>query len=231
MDTGGAPHEVKEHTAANLRRQAAETDQHLGPFLDLYQIHSATLESGVLSSADVLASLAELKAEKGWAIGLSVSGDQQGAVVQQALQARSADGQLLFDSVQATWNLLEQSAGPELLAAHQAGLSIIIKEAMANGRLTGRNADPAFAARLALLQDTAQQYDTTVDALALACVLQQPFHPMVLSGAANQQQLRSNFAAVELAEELPQEVVAQLMQQMAQPPQEYWSQRSQLAWN
>jgi hypothetical protein len=31
-------------------------------------------------------------------------------VIKQALQARSADGRLLFDSVQATWNLLEQSA-------------------------------------------------------------------------------------------------------------------------
>jgi hypothetical protein len=52
-----------------------QTDQHLGPFLGLYQIHSATLESGVLGAADVLAALAQLKAEKGWAIGLSVSGE------------------------------------------------------------------------------------------------------------------------------------------------------------
>jgi hypothetical protein len=51
-----------------------QTDRHLGPFLGLYQIHSATLESGVLSAADVLAALAQLKAEKGWALGLSVSG-------------------------------------------------------------------------------------------------------------------------------------------------------------
>ncbi|WIA21706.1 hypothetical protein OEZ85_000872 [Tetradesmus obliquus] len=231
VDTQGQPHEVKEHTAANLLTQAAETDQHLGPFLDLYQIHSATLESGVLANAEVLAALAQLKAERGWALGLSVSGEQQAAVIQQALQAQAPDGQLLFDSVQATWNLLEQSAGPALLAAHQAGLSVIIKEAMANGRLTARNSDPKFASRLVLLQDTAQQYDTTADALALACVLQQPFSPMVLSGAASPQQLRSNFAAVELAEELPQEIVQQLLQQMVQPAEEYWSQRSQLAWN
>jgi hypothetical protein len=49
------------------------------------------------------------------------------------------------------------SAGADLLAAHEAGCSVIIKEAMANGRLTARNADPAFASRLALLQETAQQ--------------------------------------------------------------------------
>lgn len=35
VDTGGAPHEVKEHTAENLIKQAAETQQHLGPYLDL----------------------------------------------------------------------------------------------------------------------------------------------------------------------------------------------------
>jgi hypothetical protein len=39
--------------------------------------------------------------------------EQQGPIIQQALQARSLDGRLLFDSVQATWNLLEQSAGAQ----------------------------------------------------------------------------------------------------------------------
>lgn len=42
---------------------------------------------------------------------LAAAGEQQAAVIQQALQAQAPDGQLLFDSVQATWNLLEQSAG------------------------------------------------------------------------------------------------------------------------
>ena len=40
-----------------------------------------------------------------------------------------------FDCVQATWNVLEPSAGPALAAAHDAGLGVIIKEAVANGRL------------------------------------------------------------------------------------------------
>jgi aryl-alcohol dehydrogenase-like predicted oxidoreductase len=42
-----------------------------------------------------------------------------------------------FDTVQATWNLLERSAGPVLAEAHAAGLGVIVKEALANGRLTG----------------------------------------------------------------------------------------------
>lgn len=36
-------------------------------------------------------------------------------------------------------------------------MSVIIKEAMANGRLTPRNEDPVFKERLQLLCDTARQ--------------------------------------------------------------------------
>lgn len=51
------------------------------------------------------------------------------------------------------------------------------------------------------------QLETTPDALALACVLKQPFQPMVLSGAATVEQLRQNFAALQLLEQLPDGVV------------------------
>ena len=40
--------EVKDLTAATFRRQLAETRERLGDHLRLYQIHSATLDSGVL---------------------------------------------------------------------------------------------------------------------------------------------------------------------------------------
>ena len=39
------------------------------------------------------------------------AGVQQPEVIAQALSIKTADGQQLFDCVQATWNLLEQSAG------------------------------------------------------------------------------------------------------------------------
>lgn len=48
VDTGGSPHEVKEHTASRLATQQAESSALLGGHLRLYQIHSATLDSGVL---------------------------------------------------------------------------------------------------------------------------------------------------------------------------------------
>jgi hypothetical protein len=74
VETSGAPHEIKEHTYANLVKQTAESEALVGSHVDLYQIHSATRESGVLQAADVLGELARLKADKGWRIGLTLSG-------------------------------------------------------------------------------------------------------------------------------------------------------------
>eukprot|EP00195_Chlamydomonas_chlamydogama_P013291 CAMPEP_0202916344 /NCGR_PEP_ID=MMETSP1392-20130828/68350_1 /ASSEMBLY_ACC=CAM_ASM_000868 /TAXON_ID=225041 /ORGANISM="Chlamydomonas chlamydogama, Strain SAG 11-48b" /LENGTH=265 /DNA_ID=CAMNT_0049608743 /DNA_START=41 /DNA_END=834 /DNA_ORIENTATION=+ len=135
VDTGGTPHEVKEHTAPNLQRQSAESAALLGSHLHLYQIHSATLDSGVLEAGDVVEGLAALKREKGWKLGLSLSGVQQAETLRKALGVVGPDGRPLFDSVQATWNLMEQSAGAALAEAHAAGMSVIVKEGMANGRL------------------------------------------------------------------------------------------------
>lgn len=74
IDTGGAPHEVKEHSLSNLKAQTAQTLALLGPSLSLYQIHSATLESGVLRAADVLQELESIKMMHGVCVGLSVTG-------------------------------------------------------------------------------------------------------------------------------------------------------------
>ena len=102
----------------------------------LYQIHSATLESGVLDDAAVIDALARARAS-GLRIGLTVSGPQQAETIWRALDVRR-DGVRVFDTVQATWNLLERAAEQALRAAHDAGLGVIVKEALANGRLASR---------------------------------------------------------------------------------------------
>jgi aryl-alcohol dehydrogenase-like predicted oxidoreductase len=135
------------------------------------------------------------------------------------------DGERLFGSVQATWNLLEPSAGRALQAAHQAGLIVIIKEALANGRLTARNTQDKFTAQLTRI---AGQKETGIDALALAAALAQPWASIVLSGAANEKQLRSNLSATKLS--LDAETLEELLS-LAEPPEQYWATRSQLAWN
>src|SRR4029078_5709133 len=121
-----AAHEVKQHSLAQLRRQWPETQAHLGGYLRLYQIHSATLESGVLDDTAVLATLAELKRDT-IAIGLSLSGPAQAATLERA-RAIAIDGVRLFDTAQATWNVLEPSVGPALERAHAAGRQIIVME-------------------------------------------------------------------------------------------------------
>ena len=135
--TGGwrldAPaHEVKDLSVEMLRRQSGESRALLGNRLNLYQIHSATLESGVLDDGRVLGELARLRSE-GLAIGLTVSGPRQADVIRRALDV-SVDGVNPLQTVQATWNLLEPSAGPALADAKAEGWGVIVKEALANDR-------------------------------------------------------------------------------------------------
>ena len=210
-------HEVKEHSFDRLTSQFAESRAELGNHLDLYQIHSATLESGVLENRDVLTELARMK-ETGLKIGLSTTGPQQAETIRRAIAVG------VFDCVQATWNLLEQSAGAALAEVHDAGMGVIVKEALANGRLTARNADPTFASNRRLLETEANRLGCSLDALALAAVLAQPWADVVLSGAATPEQLRSNLLAADLQWN-------GRVDGIAESPAEYWKIRSRLKWN
>ena len=135
-----------------------------------------------------------------------------------------ADGRLLFDAVQATLNLLEPSAGAALQEAHKAGLGVIVKEALANGRLTPRSQEP----KMQLLRQLAAEKGTTMDALALAGVLAQPWGGVALSGAAAVDQLQANVQAVTVDWD---EETAVRLHALVEPPAQYWRTRSQLAWN
>ena len=219
-------HEVKEHSLPVLQRQIGESRALLGHYLSLYQVHSATLDSGVLENEKVLTKLARLR-EGGLLIGLSLSGANQAQTLRRAMAVR-VNGRPLFDAVQATWNLLEQSAGEALQEAHEAGMGIIVKEALANGRLTPRNQDPAFQTRMAILNEVAAHHTTTIDALALAAVLAQPWVDVVLSGASTVNQLQSNVLAIDVKWD---EDTAVALQPLLETPQTYWQTRSQLAWN
>lgn len=222
----GRKHEVKEHTLPVLQRQIAESRDRLGSHLDLYQIHSATLESGVLTNEGVLRELARLR-NAGMNIGFTVSGSQQAAIIRKALEIKF-DGVLLFAAVQATWNLLEQSATGALQDAHDAGLGVIVKEGLANGRLTTRNDTAAFRTQMALLQAQAENLHTTVDGLALAAVLNQPFVDVVLSGAACVAHLISNLEAMNIAWD---DSLADILDELAETVERYWQVRSELEWN
>ena len=211
-------HEVKNLSADTLRRQIDESRTLLGDRLQLYQIHSATLESKVLENVDVLRELLRLRSI-GLAIGLSVTGPRQSDVIRRALQV-SVDGVNPFRVVQATWNLLEPSAAPALSEAKGQGWGVIIKEAIANGRLT----DQAVGERLEAIKKESVARGTTVDRLALAAALWQPWADVVLSGAVTAEQLGSNLRAFALANE------PAALPDIAESPTDYWAQRSALRW-
>ena len=206
-------HEVKDLSADTFRRQLSETRALLGPHLDLYQIHSATMESGVLDDADLRQALAELRAG-GIAVGLTVTGPRQRETIERALEAGG------FDAVQATWNLHERSAERTLAVAHEAGMGVIVKEALANGRLTARGGNE-------LLLYAAAEVGTMPDALALAAALARPWSDVVLSGAATVDQIQSNLAALDLdyTEELESRLTA-----LTEEPGIYWRTRAALPW-
>jgi aryl-alcohol dehydrogenase-like predicted oxidoreductase len=218
---GADVNEIKDHSVANLRRQLAESRAILGDRLRLCQIHSATLESGVLEDGRVIDELRRIR-DAGLAIGLTVSGPHQADVVRRALEIR--DGRrTLFASVQATWNLLETSVGPALAEAREAGLGVIVKEALANGRLASRPEQPLPGP----LASLSRRLGRTADAIAIAAVLAQPWSSVVLSGAVTPAQLSTNLQAVRLT--VSPSDLAELAEAVEQP-ENYWATRSALAW-
>ncbi|WP_055528224.1 aldo/keto reductase [Streptomyces graminilatus] len=217
--TDAEKHEVKDHSLGTYERQRAETDDLLGAHLDLYQIHSLTPDSPALSDKELHARLAEAAAQ-GLTIGFSTSGPAQADTIRTAL-AITVDGDPLFRTVQSTYNVLETSAAPALAEAHDAGLTVIVKEGMANGRLAAGQAPDAVRA-------VAEETGLGADAVALAVVLRQPWAGVVLSGAATAAQLASNLhaAVVDLDEGQLSRLAA-----LVEEPNTYWARRGQLPWH
>jgi aryl-alcohol dehydrogenase-like predicted oxidoreductase len=98
---------------------------------------------------------------------------------------------------------------------------VIVKEAVANGRLTDRGDVPG-------LTDAAAQMGVTPDALALAAVLAQPWADVVLSGAATSGMAAANAAALDVS--VDPEMLERLGG-LAEDPDRYWERRSALSWN
>jgi len=218
--TGGwrldaARQEVKDHSLAMFTTQLAQSRALLGDWLTLYQVHSLTLDSGLFTDAALLAALSRLRAG-GVIIGLSASGPHQAETIRRALSV-TVDGQQLFTAAEVTWNLLEPSAGAAAAEAAAAGWAVLVKEAVANGRLTAAGGPPAPLTALAAARGV------TEDAIALAAALAQPWASVVLSGAVTRAQLDENLAALTVGQVPPLG--------LAEAPGAYWAERAARPWH
>jgi aryl-alcohol dehydrogenase-like predicted oxidoreductase len=226
--TSATQHEIKDQSLGAFERQLAESVERLGQYLSLYQIHSVTAEGKTLEDNALIDAIARLR-ERGIRAGLSVSGAGQAVAIRRSLDVRR-DGERVFDSVQATWNLLERGAESALQDAHDAGMKVVVKESLANGRLTqtNRDEDDVLYPAVARIRELAESRGTTVETLALAAALARPWAKFVLTGAATVDQVRSNAAALEVAYDAE---IDEHLRSVSVASDEYWRARSSFKWN
>jgi aryl-alcohol dehydrogenase-like predicted oxidoreductase len=223
-------HEVKEHSLAKLNEQW-EVTKELLPSINLYQIHSATLDTKVLENKEVLKRLHELKITHNIKMGLTTTGDNQLEVMRLAMDVE-VEHETLFDSFQVTYNIFDQSIAEWVGASsdsYRDDRKIIVKEALANGRIFPNvHRYPHYAAHYKLLLELSKKYAVGADAVALRFCMDSINSDIVLSGASNKQQLSENLQAYDFV--LTEEEIARI-RTLKVVPEGYWSERKKLEWN
>ena len=219
-------HEVKEHSRQNLNSQW-EQSKKLLPNLSTYQIHSATFESRVLMNEEVLNRLGEMKQEFGLRIGMSSTGSNQEEVLKAAMDIEF-EGKPLFDVYQVTYNLLDQSLGNIAKQLTAQEKRVVVKEALANGRVFSNPNFPHYAQLYTFLEKLANKYDVDIDAIAIRFVLDSINPFMVLSGASQVNHITDNLKANTF--QLTSEELVEL-KRFSVMPDVYWKERKALGWN
>ncbi|EPR73933.1 putative oxidoreductase [Winogradskyella psychrotolerans RS-3] len=219
-------HEIKEHSIEKLNAQW-EVSKALLPNLKIYQIHSATLDSGVLTNDAVLSRLNDLKQEHQLKIGISSSGTEQVRIIEDALKV-TFDGEDLFDSYQVTFNIFEQSTLEILKQLLAKGKTIIIKEALANGRIFRNEKFEEYHEAYTYLETLSTKYNVGTDAIAIRFIMDSLEPSIILSGASSTNQLQQNLKALNF--KLDADDISKL-KSFAVDPKDYWQERSDLSWN
>jgi aryl-alcohol dehydrogenase-like predicted oxidoreductase len=226
FDINAEVHEVKSHRLDNLNRQW-KFSKGLLPNLSTYQIHSATFETKVLENKAILNRLADLKAEHNLKIAITTTGDNQVEVLKKAMEVMG-NGSGLFDAFQVTYNIFDQSIATIVADLKAANKRLIIKEAMANGRVFPNVGFPNYKEIYTVLSQLANKYNVGVDAIAIRFIADtiQPFK--VLSGAAISEHLIGNLSANDF--ELTNKEI-ELLKSFAVEPNVYWKERKKLGWS
>jgi len=226
FDPNAARHEVKEHSLKKLNEQWVQSKALL-PLLTTYQVHSATFESGVLDNEKVLNRLAELKNRYDLRMGITVTGANQVEVLKKAMDVE-VEGVLLFDVFQVTYNIFDQSLATISKTLSSQKKRLVIKEALANGRLFPNERYSHYSTAYKILQTLAEKYEVGIDAIGLRFCIDSIDTYKVLSGASNEQHLSDNRRATHF--ELEENDIA-ILKELAIPTEQYWKERKQLTWN
>ena len=226
FDENATVHEVKEHSLAKLNAQWDFSKQLL-PYLKVYQIHSATIATGVLENQAVLEQLSSLKKEHHLTIGLTTTGENQVEVLKRALDVH-IEGTQVFDLFQVTYNCLEQSLQKISQELIQQEKTIVIKEALANGRIFKNKNYQQYSLLYKTLANLAQKYEVGIDAISLKYCAQKIPKSTILSGASTIRQLQENLKADTFM--LSSQDLA-LLDAFKTPAHYYWSERKKLTWN
>ncbi len=219
-------HEVKEHSLNKLKEQW-QVSQELLPALKIYQVHSATFDSGILENLEVLNQLARIKKSTGIKIGLTTSGSAQSEIIRAALKIE-IENTFLFDSFQVTYNILESSTHEILKEIIDKGKTVIIKEALANGRVFKNLNYQHYIGLYDCLESLSIKYKVGIDAIALRYVMDNLEPNLVLSGASNTDHLSQNLKVMDF--ELTRDELLSL-NEFRVTPEIYWVERDQLNWN
>lgn len=226
FDANATVHEVKEHSLSKLDEQWNFSKQLL-PYLKVYQIHSATLETGVLENKQVLEQLAFLKKEHNLKIGLTTTGTNQVEVLKKALEV-VVKGNQVFDLFQVTYNFLDQSLKEISDELQSQNKSIVIKEALANGRVFRNKNYLHYDKMYATLESLAKKHNVGVDAISLKYCEQTIINSIVLSGASNSEQLEENLKMNTFS--LSNDEI-DLLSSYKVSTDSYWKERKELQWN
>lgn len=226
FDPNATQHEVKEHSLEKLNQQWSNSKSLL-PLMTSYQVHSATLETGILDNESILNRLVELKNEHGLLIGITTTGSNQTEVLKKALDIE-VNGKELFDLFQVTYNIFDQSLASVATEFSKRNKRLVIKEALANGRIFPNEKYQHYAGAYDQLNQLALKYNIGIDAIALRfCVDSIPIY-RVLSGAANEQHLSDNLKVDDFKLE---NTDIEALRKLAINPIQYWNERKQLGWN
>ena len=160
-------------------------------------------------------------------MGITTTGANQIDVLKKAL-AIEIVGVPLFDVFQVTYNVLDQSLATIVEQISKQNKRLVIKEALANGRIFPNERFPNYLKMYRALETLAKKYNVGIDAIALRFCIDSIAPYKVLSGAANESHLSENSKAIDF--KLTAEDIATL-KRMAIPPKVYWAERKLLTWN